>query len=167
MKFLSQRIKFKAQYNPNSEQNQRKKSLSALTIHKQKSLKVEDEKKIFPTSLETQTELLQYKDSIFRDVPMLALSVEQFGTLEVIEDYLLNKLNSKEDLQGGLFGRSKTIIILNFTYNDPLDLNDLITEKFDSHHEPGSDEDFSPNERLPSDTNISEPEAVNQVPVIK
>lgn len=26
------------------------------------------------------------------------LSVEQFGTLEVIEDYILNRLNSKEDL---------------------------------------------------------------------
>jgi len=105
LRFLAQRVKFKAQYSSESK-SERKKSLGTPELLKNKSTKIDEEKKIFPTSLETQTELYYYKDSIFKEVPLLALSVEQFGTLEVIEDYLLNKLNSKEDLNGGLFGRS-------------------------------------------------------------
>lgn len=112
MRFLSQRVKFKAQYIAiNDAKYERKKSLPTPNLHKQKSLRIEDEKKIFPSTLETQSELYHYKDSIFKDVPLLALSVEQFGTLEVIEDYLLNKLNSKDDLHGGLFGRSNIIFV--------------------------------------------------------
>lgn len=106
MKFLSQRVKFKAQYSPPQEPKEKKLSLGALGLHKQKSVQIEEETKS-PSTLETQAELYQYKDSIFKEVPALTLSVEQFGTLEVIEDYLLNKLHSKEDLHAGLFGRSR------------------------------------------------------------
>jgi len=106
LRFLAQRIKFKAQYCPESKSD-RKKAFTLPGLQKGKSVQADEDKKMFPTSLETQNELYSYKDTVFKEVPLLALSVEQFGTLEVIEDYLLNKLNSKEDLAGGLFGRSK------------------------------------------------------------
>ena len=108
-------MKFRAQYVSESK-SERKKSLNTPELKTHKSSKIDEEKKIFPTSLETQTELYYHKDSIFKDVPMLSLSVEQFGTLEVIEDYLLNKLNSKEDLAGGLFGRSRLTKVINLIY---------------------------------------------------
>lgn len=108
MRFLAQRVKFRAQYNPEVDsQSDKKKNLGMPNVIKQKSMRLEEEKKIFPSTLDNQAEMFSYKDSIFKEVPVLALSVEQFGTLEVIEDYLLNKLNSKDDLNGGLFGRRK------------------------------------------------------------
>ena len=43
-------------------------------------------------------ELYHYKEDILEEIPMLSLSLEIFGTLEAVEDYLLNKLNSKDDI---------------------------------------------------------------------
>lgn len=106
MRFLAQRVKFRAQYNPGAD-SESKKNTGMPNMLKHKSMKPEEEKKILPSSLDNQAEMFAYKDSILKEVPVLSLSVEQFGTLEVIEDYLLNKLNSKDDLNAGLFGRSK------------------------------------------------------------
>ena len=53
-------------------------------------------------------ELYSHKEDMLKYIPSLVLSVEQFGTLEVIEDYLLNKLSSKEDLHAFGAGRSYT-----------------------------------------------------------
>ena len=51
-----------------------------------------------------QQEMMEYKESIFRELPILILSVEQFGTLEVVEDYLLNKMAGKQDTSNqGIF----------------------------------------------------------------
>ena len=43
-------------------------------------------------------ELYTYKEEILGEIPSLALSIEMFGTLELVEDYLLNKLNSFDDV---------------------------------------------------------------------
>lgn len=45
-----------------------------------------------------QRELFENKERVFKEIPSLMLAVELFGTFEVIEDYLLNKLTGKEDL---------------------------------------------------------------------
>lgn len=45
-----------------------------------------------------EKEMLEAKERIYKEVPFLMLAVELFGTFEVIEDYLLNKLSGKEDL---------------------------------------------------------------------
>ena len=66
---------------------------------------------MFPGASDSQMELFMFKEQLFKELPLLVLSVEQFGTLEVIEDYLLNKLNSKEDLASGMLGRSKKIMM--------------------------------------------------------
>lgn len=42
--------------------------------------------------------MYETKERIFKEVPYLMLAVELFGTFEVIEDYLLNRLAGKEDL---------------------------------------------------------------------
>lgn len=56
-----------------------------------------DEEKNISASIE-DLEKLESKKKVFKEVPVLMLSVEQFGTFEVIEDYLLNKFNGKEDI---------------------------------------------------------------------
>lgn len=48
--------------------------------------------------LKQQNEIYQYKNKFFKEIPMFVMSLEQFGTLHSIQDYLLNKLESKSDL---------------------------------------------------------------------
>lgn len=117
LRFLSQRIKFKAQYLGSTDPfgvsqtpEKKGKQLPNTSLVKQKSTKAEDEKVMFSGASDSQTELFMFKESVFKEIPLLALSVEQFGTLEVIEDYLLNKLNCKEDISGGMYGRSIPIL---------------------------------------------------------
>ena len=153
MRFLAQRVKFRAQYNPGADsESERKKNAGMPHILKQKSMKPEEEKKILPSSLDNQEEMFSYKDAIFKEVPVLALSVEQFGTLEVIEDYLLNKLNSKDDLNGSLFGRSVNDFIQRF--ENPQDTRD-------------SEDDPSSQEREAMEIEGTKKESVNKVPVTK
>ena len=42
--------------------------------------------------------MYESKERIYKEIPFLMLAVELFGTFEVIEDYLLNRLTCKEDL---------------------------------------------------------------------
>ena len=41
--------------------------------------------------------MYESKEKIYKEIPFLMLAVELFGTFEVIEDYLLNRLTCKED----------------------------------------------------------------------
>eukprot|EP00330_Aristerostoma_sp_ATCC50986_P003206 CAMPEP_0114578930 /NCGR_PEP_ID=MMETSP0125-20121206/3401_1 /TAXON_ID=485358 ORGANISM="Aristerostoma sp., Strain ATCC 50986" /NCGR_SAMPLE_ID=MMETSP0125 /ASSEMBLY_ACC=CAM_ASM_000245 /LENGTH=85 /DNA_ID=CAMNT_0001769355 /DNA_START=3087 /DNA_END=3347 /DNA_ORIENTATION=+ len=84
---------------------------------------------MFPGASDSQMELFMFKEQLFKELPLLVLSVEQFGTLEVIEDYLLNKLNSKEDLASGMLGRK--------------DIHDYIREKFEANQDKDSDDESS------------------------
>jgi len=151
LRFLSQRIKFKAQFIPTELKatspsvTPEKKKLLSPNLSKQKSTKIEEEKYMFPGASDTQMELYMYKDAMFKELPLLVLSVEQFGTLEVIEDYLLNKLNSKEDVLGGIYsGR-----------------NDYLKEKIESSQDNASEEDDSSGE------GSGKKNSVNKVPVNK
>jgi hypothetical protein len=144
LRFLSQRIKFKAQFlgsaDPfaSSQTPDKKSKLGPTSLIKQKSTKAEDEKVMFAGASDSQTELFSYKEAVFKEIPLLALSVEQFGTLEVIEDYLLNKLNCKEDISGGMYGRSNHLVL-------PLiiDINDFLKDKYEAaaSQDIGSDEE--------------------------
>jgi len=155
LRFLAQRIRFKAQYCSETKVAEKRKSGLVLpNLSKGKSLKPEEDKKMFPSSLETQNELFTYKDSVFKEVPLLALSVEQFGTLEVIEDYLLNKLNSKEDLAGGLFGRN---------------FNEFVQEKYESNNndqeEEDDDQESEQTDNSIEDPNLPKNAGINKVPI--
>jgi len=49
-------------------------------------------------------DILDFKECLLKEIPLLVLSIEQFGTLEIIEDFLLNKITGKNDFQyGGIF----------------------------------------------------------------
>ena len=48
--------------------------------------------------LRRQQELYEYKAKFFTEIPVFIMSLEQFGTLESIEEYLLNKLEGKTDM---------------------------------------------------------------------
>ena len=99
LRFLSQRVKFKAQFIPQANDINSPERLKKANLSKSKSLKIEDNKCFGGgTSQDAPYDIYNYKESIFKETPFLVLSVEQFGTLEVIEEYLLNKFSSKEEI---------------------------------------------------------------------
>lgn len=114
LKFLSQRVRFKVRFNENPE-------FPGLT--KSKSAHAKDKYSPFggfgykPYSKESK-DILEFKESLLKEIPLLVLSIEQFGTLEIIEDFLLNKITGKNDLQyGGIFNtifNSIDIFFLNY-----------------------------------------------------
>ena len=97
LRLLAQRVKFKAQFLSQANDFSIPEKPKKIDSIKSKTLKVEDNKFLSSHSQDTLSDLYNYKESVFKEIPLLVLSVEQFGTLEVIEDYLLNKLASKED----------------------------------------------------------------------
>ena len=107
MKFLSQRVRFKVRFNENQEFGNNNKSLflikSKSTHIKDKNLNNNIEQNNKNYSKESR-DILEFKESLLKEIPLLVLSIEQFGTLEIIEDFLLNKITGKNDFQyGGIF----------------------------------------------------------------
>ena len=108
MKFLSQRIRFKVRFNENFESLFLLKSKSAHVKEKTGCSSIFDSKNYSKES----KDILEFKESLLKEIPLLVLSIEQFGTLEIIEDFLLNKITGKNDVQyGGIFNT-----IFNSTY---------------------------------------------------
>lgn len=101
MKFLSQRIRFKVRFNQNTD------FIPSLT--KSKSAHVKEKTSPFDGFSKKivnkeSLDILEFKESLLKEIPLLVLSIEQFGTLEIIEDFLLNKVTEKNDAQyGGIF----------------------------------------------------------------
>ena len=91
LKILSQRVRFKVKFLP-SKINDKPVKKEDIT---------EEKYKIDDKTANLQEEMLGFKSSIFRELPVFNLSLENYKTLEVIEDYLLNKLNCKEDFALG------------------------------------------------------------------
>lgn len=104
LKFLSQRVRFKVRFNENPEYT--------LNLTKSKSANNKEKQANFPhfdpfskKSVNKESlDILEFKESLLKEIPLLVLSIEQFGTLEIIEDFLLNKITGKNDAQyGGIF----------------------------------------------------------------
>jgi hypothetical protein len=88
LKFLAERIKFKICFN-NSIKKGKSEPYNPLS-----------EKNLSPyqrSYLQEQLEMYEFKENLFKEVPVLVLCVEQFGTLEIVEEYLLNKMAAKQD----------------------------------------------------------------------
>lgn len=112
LKFLSQRVRFKVRFNENPEYT--------LNLTKSKSANNKEKQANFPhcdpfskkNVNKESLDILEFKESLLKEIPLLVLSIEQFGTLEIIEDFLLNKITGKNDAQyGGIFN---TIFSSNF-----------------------------------------------------
>ena len=147
LRLLAQRVKFKAQFLPQVNEFSSPEKLKKIELSKSKSLKVEEDK-FFSYSQDTLRDIYHYKESIFKEIPLLVLSVEQFGTLEVIEDYLLNKLASKEDANGNKGYRK---------YNKFEDqMQDFIKEKLENNEfEENKDESQLESSSLEDEANLS------------
>lgn len=118
MKFLSQRIRFKVRFNENFESLFLSKSKSAHVKEKAGCSSIFESKNLSKES----KDILEFKESLLKEIPLLVLSIEQFGTLEIIEDFLLNKITGKNDVQyGGIFNT-----IFNSTKQLKFIINNLI-----------------------------------------
>ncbi len=62
------------------------------------SIKMQNIREMEQGFLSQQQGLFDYKVKFFTEIPVFVMSLEQFGTLESIEEYLLNKLEGKGDL---------------------------------------------------------------------
>jgi len=105
MKFLSQRIRFKVRFNENFESLFLSKSKSAHIKEKNGCSSIFESNNHNKGNFSKESrDILEFKESLLKEIPLLVLSIEQFGTLEIIEDFLLNKITGKNDVQyGGIF----------------------------------------------------------------
>ena len=106
LKFLSQRVRFKVRFNENPEFS----ANNAIFLTKSKSAHTKEktncalEQHFQKNYSKESKDILEFKESLLKEIPLLVLSIEQFGTLEIIEDFLLNKITGKNDFQyGGIF----------------------------------------------------------------